>query len=114
MIRCISPATIANSIIGVQPMTGPVGSIFSMRYEFWKQPVKIITVRYEFKWNCLITTSDTESADSIINWLEENLDNTNYWYHRISNSNDLSVNFYNEEDIVAMKLKWEGYLSKED
>lgn len=35
MIRRVMPNIIAQSIIGVQPMTGPAGSIFSMRPYGW-------------------------------------------------------------------------------
>ena len=34
MIRRIIPGTIATEIVGVQPMTGPTGLIFSMRYVY--------------------------------------------------------------------------------
>ena len=34
MIRRIIPNTIATDIIGVQPMTGPVGEIFTMRVRY--------------------------------------------------------------------------------
>ena len=33
-LRAVLPHIIANQIIGVQPMTGPVGQIFSMRYRY--------------------------------------------------------------------------------
>ena len=34
MIRRIIPGTIATEIVGVQPMQGPVGLVFSMRYKY--------------------------------------------------------------------------------
>lgn len=34
MIRRIIPSTIATEVVGVQPMTGPVGLIYSMRYTY--------------------------------------------------------------------------------
>jgi len=34
MVRKIIPNMIANDIIGVQPMTGPVGQIFTMRSRY--------------------------------------------------------------------------------
>jgi hypothetical protein len=34
MIRRIIPGTIANEIVGVQPMSGPVGLMYSLRFEF--------------------------------------------------------------------------------
>lgn len=34
MIRRIIPGTIASEIVGVQPMTGPVGLVYTMRYKY--------------------------------------------------------------------------------
>lgn len=34
MIRRIIPGTIASELVGVQPMTGPVGLVYSMRFKF--------------------------------------------------------------------------------
>lgn len=34
MVRRIIPGTIATEIVGVQPMSGPVGQVFSMRYRY--------------------------------------------------------------------------------
>jgi hypothetical protein len=34
MIRRIIPGTIATELVGVQPMTGPVGLVYSMRFLF--------------------------------------------------------------------------------
>ena len=34
MIRRIIPSTIATEIVGVQPMTGPVGLVYSLRYKY--------------------------------------------------------------------------------
>jgi hypothetical protein len=34
MIRRIIPGTIATEIVGVQPMTGPVGQVFTLRYKY--------------------------------------------------------------------------------
>lgn len=34
IIRRVMPTIIANDIIGVQPMTGPVGEIFSLKTKF--------------------------------------------------------------------------------
>lgn len=34
MIRRIIPGTIATELVGVQPMTGPVGQVYSMRYKY--------------------------------------------------------------------------------
>ena len=34
LIRRVAPTAIANSILGVQPMTGPVGRLFNLKYKF--------------------------------------------------------------------------------
>jgi hypothetical protein len=34
MIRRIIPGTIASEIVGVQPMSGPVGLVYSLRFKF--------------------------------------------------------------------------------
>ena len=34
VIRRVMPTVIANEIIGVQPMTGPVGLVYSLRYTY--------------------------------------------------------------------------------
>ena len=38
LIRRVMPSIIANDIIGVSPMTGPVGQIFSMRARYANIP----------------------------------------------------------------------------
>mgnify|MGYP003351881881 CR=1 FL=1 len=38
LLRRVMPSIIANDIIGVSPMTGPVGQIFAMRSRYQPQP----------------------------------------------------------------------------
>jgi hypothetical protein len=38
LIRRVMPTIIANEIIGVQPMTGPVGQIHTLRVKYGNEP----------------------------------------------------------------------------
>ena len=40
MIRRLMPTVIAYDLVGVQPMTGPVGNVFTMRYVY-REPVQL-------------------------------------------------------------------------
>lgn len=39
LIRRVIPGTIATELVGVQPMTGPVGLVYSMRYKYAEGPI---------------------------------------------------------------------------
>jgi hypothetical protein len=43
MIRRIIPSTIATEIVGVQPMTGPVGLVYSLRYKYNESMTTAVT-----------------------------------------------------------------------
>lgn len=47
MIRRIIPGTIATELVGVQPMSGPVGLIYTLRYKY-NEPVTINEANSEF------------------------------------------------------------------
>ena len=48
IIRRVMPSIIANSIIGVSPMTGPAGSIFDM-YKTWKFPPRVVMTKVHYR-----------------------------------------------------------------
>ena len=46
IIRRVTPTIIANDIIGVQPMTGPIGAIFSLRSKYNQRRIKLTNDHY--------------------------------------------------------------------
>jgi hypothetical protein len=66
MIRQVYPALIAQSILGVQPMTGSVGEIFTMKARYKQQP------KYQFsraRW--YDADHHYDDYDAVIAWCTE-------------------------------------------
>lgn len=109
MIRRILPATIANDIMGVQPMSGSAGSIFSMRHYIKEvdRTVRLIIKRVEFHWNVEVVTDDHSRIDEILAWLKNTTDN-HYWTFQKNPWSTFYVNFYDEDTLLAFKLAWDN------
>ena len=99
MIRKIMPTVIANHIIGVQPMSG-----------FARGLVKLIISQIGMHWNCKFYTMGLpiEILSDIQDWVKDNVPKEKYWFYKDERSIVYSFNFYDEQDVVAFKLKWDG------
>jgi len=118
-IRNVIPNAIANSIIGVQPMTGPIGQIFTLkshysmnytslpRIKMNKEQYKVF-LRLNDRKKCQ-TENDFTKANypgiymryiESVDWCTEQFGANGYarYYNKIW--------FENENDLMAYKLRW--------
>lgn len=70
-LRKITPSLIASEIVGVQPMTGPAGQIFSMRHGFGEKRPFIVSIG---EWDNIIGTEFGYYVVTSISSLNENND----------------------------------------
>ena len=99
MIRRIMPGVIANDILGVQPMTA-----------FARGLVKLQISQIDMHWNCTFYSMSIRKdvLSDIREWVKENVPKEKYWFYEDRRSIAYSFNFYDEQDVVAFKLKWDG------
>ena len=112
MIRQVLPSVIAADIIGVQPMQGAGGSIFSMRYTFGNEhkPVilKFSKIRVDQHWNIWFESGiGMTSILQVEEWLKQ-FPKTDYWTYQKDPWSDFYVNIYNEEILTAFTLRWQN------
>ena len=109
MIRRILPNLIAADIMGVQPMTGPVGQIYSMGTSVRERPpLKFTKEKVDLHWNCCFPTGATVgSIDAIEEWLKQ-FPKTNYWTQQSGHWSEYYVNIYDEEMLTAFTLRWQN------
>lgn len=109
MVRRILPTTIAHEIMGVQPMSGPTGSIFKMRFNIAPvdRTVRLIIEKVDLHWNVEINANDHSRIDEILEWLKC-IPADQYWTHQKHPWGTFYVNFYNEDAVLAFKLAWDN------
>jgi hypothetical protein len=110
MIRKILPNTIAADIMGVQPMAGPVGSIFSMRFNrpmIVDRTVRLLITKVDLHWNVGVNVNDHSRIDEILAWLK-NIPQDQYWTAQKDPWSTFYINFYDEETVLAFKLAWDN------
>ena len=105
-IRVVHPTVIATEIVGVQPMTGPVGQIFTtdMRILYHQHP------RYKFSRQWHIQRIHRYSdADEVYQWCEKafgphpkNPDAWCRWYRYSTKK----FYFRDEQDAMFFVLRW--------
>ena len=122
LIRNVMPSFMAQQIIGVQPMTGPVGQIFKLRKNFATIPRIKMTVYHYQVFLRLNNRKKSQTAEDFkkANYYsqEEN------WYISSSELSDRMawcddqfgrygyvydceiIWFENENDLIAYKLRW--------
>ena len=108
MIRRIMPGVIANDIMGVQPMTG---NIFTMSPNYGSPiSIRMKTEKVWLHWNCTFIANNLsmEVLGNIEDWLKENIPKGNFWTRLNNREHTLSINFYDEGDVVAFMLKWDN------
>jgi hypothetical protein len=98
------PLSVAQSIVGVQPMSGPVGKIFTMQH--WSPPQS----KYKFTramW--YVAEFDVDDYTDVVHWCTEQFgshpkypDAWSRWEHRYENK----IHFRDKEDYIMFKLRW--------
>lgn len=101
LIRKIAPTMIAESIVDVQPMASPVGSIFNFNPNYLK--LQISPIRYDE--NCIhryiITVIGSHSQDSEIrDWLGETFKDDDYFIH------GFEIRFNHEKHAQWFIMRW--------
>ncbi len=114
MIRRILPGTIAQDIIGVQPMSGPTGSVFTMRPNFGDEyndhTLRLTVEKVDKHWNISMRIS-ADRLHLIEDWLK-NLPKDEYWTYQKGPWSPFYVNLYDEDTVLAFKLAWDAYVYK--
>lgn len=101
ILRKAMPGMLANSIVGVQPMSGNTGQIFTMKGGFFSKPFTIVDSDIP-GWVVLTVSNE------VYNWLKEfpadqwkNVgdEHTNPWVNNVT---------ITEELFTMLALKWGG------
>ena len=109
MIRQVYPQMIAHQILSVQPMTGPVGEIFSLRAMYTDPNIEKFHKKYKFsraKWYyCAYKFTDGQECHQ---WCTEHFGPLSHggdaWMRWKLVSNQFR--FLNEDDAILFKLRW--------
>ena len=114
IIRQFIPNIIANSIVGVQPMTGPSGSIFNMRMRFKNQKLHV-SRHAEYKNGIHAVVSYSEGDPDEIPWrvsiTEETALFINDWCKETQcgiRTEFMVWRFNTEQEFLMFVLKWDG------
>jgi hypothetical protein len=107
VIRNILPAMIARDILGVQPMTGDTGSIFSIEY---KKDTRVWSKKkYKFSRAKWYEASFIDDYDDVRQWCIEHFgphprkpDAWSRWNHKY----EYKILFRDEDDYILFVLKW--------
>lgn len=110
LIRQVLSNLTAQSIVGVQPMTGPADQIFSFRFRKEDPDIAKFHQKYKFsraKW--YVVEFDEKNYDAVREWCSEHFgphpkraDAWCRWWHRY----ETSIHFANEDDAILFKLTW--------
>ena len=106
MIQHLTPTLLAHSIVGVQPMTGSVGKIFTMRHSYTPQP------KYKFsraKWYVADLWNSGHDMDEVREWCTKHFgpqplypDAWSRWINHLNST----FRFSNEKDYNWFVLRW--------
>ena len=116
MIRQVMPNLIATQIMGVQPMTGSSGGIFSLRTNFNKEALFRYYPSMNSKMPVRHTTNrpfmlpgDPEPNEKYRPWLEEHIGKQGYNWNWDLCSTDvdiLEIYFRREDHATLFELTW--------
>ena len=104
LARRIMVTNLCQEIVGVQPMTGPVGGIFTMRASYTPQP------KYKFtRANWYVAEFDIRHYFEVEEWCKEqfgphpkNPDAWSRWMHKYEDK----IHFRDEKDYIWFSLRW--------
>jgi hypothetical protein len=110
MIRKVFPTMIANQIVGIQPMTGPIGQIHTLRTSYAPRP-KFTVLSERKRWT--ITTSvatwyTVSCGIDVRNWIMETFPDDENTLWRENQDQDVfhCVVEIHEKVYGFLKLKW--------
>lgn len=103
-IRPVYPTLLAQSIVGVQPMTDSVGQIFTMRASYTPQS------KYKFsRANWYVADFDTQHYFEVEEWCKDQFgphprypDAWSRWVHTYEDQ----IHFRDEKDYLMFLLRW--------
>lgn len=108
MIRRILPSVIAADIIGVQPMQGAAGAVFTMTREKKLSTLRFSKIKVDMHWNIWFDSGVSfNSMREIEEWLKT-YPNSDYWFYQGRLPGDFYVNIYDEEMLTAFTLRWQN------
>jgi hypothetical protein len=108
MIRKILPGTIAQSITGVQPMSGPMAQIFSINPGFDTKTIRLKIEKVDMHWHIEFNMS-AEKLYLVEEWLK-NIPKEEYWIYHANPWAPFCINLYSEDTVTAFKLTWDNYV----
>lgn len=116
IIRRVMPQVLAHQIVGVQPMTNPTGSVFTMRARYGAYQYGTCTTkecsRPEFPYIVTIGLEQDAPMDEIGIWAIQNLHHPHM--SRYVGEGDLDMirgwrwSFLDEHDAFQFKMRWVG------
>lgn len=92
-IRRVMPTVIADSIIGVQPMTGPAGLIHEMRARYNRANILVDA-------EALTITYNWEVPDEVLEWCADS--------GIVAVATGTTLQFDEASDLDAFLLRWNG------
>ena len=105
-IKQLTPQLLAQQIVGVQPMTGPVGEIFTKKFSVAPQS------KYKFsraKWYEADLWNSNYIMDEVREWCVAQFGpqdyNPNAWSRWINHGNS-TFRFRDEKDYMLFVLRW--------
>jgi len=100
------PLSVAQSIVGVQPMNGPVGQLFTIKFNYTPE------TKYKFsRANWYVADFKWDDYDEVHAWCEQQFgpappiarqDAWTRWMHKYGDQ----IHFRDKEDYVWFVLKW--------
>ena len=121
LIRRVMPSIIASQLVGVQPMTGPTGSIFAMRSRLYKPPrIKMTNMHYKVFLR-LNNRKKSQTEDDFIKakyhklrlrydllaLMPDCLEWCDFQFGKCGYIQDAGTFWFeNENDVTAFKLRW--------
>ena len=106
IIQKIKPNVVAQNIIGVQPMAGTAGAIFSMDPTEYNKYIEVTFSRSEYSGWIVHINSHTMTND-VVAWI---IDSNAEQFYDMTISDDIGVSFYTCDDnlLLITKLKWDN------
>lgn len=94
-------------------MSAPTSQIFSVRYTFDQTEggnlSTVVVTHLGVRWSCELNAHGSDDIkNEAVQWCSENIDPGMYWVSQNDTRGPIFVNLYDEEDVVAFKLRWEG------
>lgn len=106
MIRKVMPALIAQDIVGVQPMTGPTGSIFNVNPKYLKYEV----LDTSWQSTCPFGHTAIQTNVEIAHWIEQQPVHMWKYIDLEKDGRTFALNTYffvSNELLTWLRMRWE-------